>query len=136
MRKFMRLVLAVMVLMSLVSAIYAAPPDYGTVKGNTWTDTWTLSQPNFTYTITPVPELRRLESGPLLCLPRGSDFAISGAELEVFIITDFDDSELAEHELDGPIFTGRAYKFNEPGQYAVWLKVGSDYRQPCIVEVN
>jgi len=137
MRNFLRLAVAAMVLVIMSgSAVYAAPPYYGTVKCNTWMHTSTL--PNYTYSVTPVPEIIELNSGSLISLARGSILTISGTgiELEIRAITEFDYSDMGEHTISDPIFTGTTYKFNEPGQYVVYFKQGEMYDRSWDVEVN
>ena len=138
MRNFLRLAMAAMgLVMILGSAVYAAPPSYGTVDGDTWTVTLPTS-PELTYSISPVPGTKELGSEELLSLALESVLTISttGVELEVYTITDFDYTEMGEHVTEGPIFTGRAYTFNKPGQYSIWFKSGSNYLTVCTVEVH
>ena len=137
MRKFLRLAVAAMVLMIIpASAIYAAPPDYGTVEGNTWTFSYSLL--DFSYSITPVPERRELENISIFSLTQGSVLTVSGTgiEVEISAITEFDYSEMAEHAISAPIFTGTTYKFENPGQYLVYFKQGESYRASIDLEVN
>jgi hypothetical protein len=100
--------------------INAAPPNYGTVNGDIWTDTY--SPPlltDFSIAVTPVPGTTKKGNEQLLSLHRGSVLSVSGtgAQLEIWVITDFDYSEMGEHEMSGPIFSGVSYTFDEPGLY-------------------
>ena len=129
-----------MVLMLLLgSAAYAAPPSHGTVDGDTWTHVWPIFNYSITYSITPVPEMADLISGePVFALTRGSVFTMStaGVDLEVWPITEIDNSDLGEHSLGASIFRGSTYTFNEPGYYLVFFVREGSYITARTVEVN
>jgi len=123
--------------MILGSAVYAVPPYYGAVNGDTWTYAMPTT-PGVIYSITPVPGTKELGHAQLLSLALESVLTIStpGVEIEVYPITDFDYTEMGEHvTTEKPIFTGRAYKFNKPGLYSIWFKSGSNYLSVSTVEI-
>ena len=102
-----------------------SPPSYGTVNGNTWSNYFDSFQPHFTYTITPVPSMLKLENEKLLVLSNGSKFTLSGKSVgyQIYTITEWDDSEMGEHGISSsPIFSGgpeKSYTFNNSGRYLV-----------------
>jgi hypothetical protein len=115
------------------------PPNYGTVDGDIWTDTHTPPfLTGFSISVTPVPGTIMKGNEQLLTLLRGSVLSVSGtgAELEIWVITDFDYSDMGEHEMSGPIFSGVSYIFNEPGLYTACVKHGSSYSAAKVVEVK
>ena len=134
MRKFLISTMAAAVLMMMFGSVLNAAPDYGTVSG----DTWTSELLDFTYSITPVPETVELGDETSLSLARGSVITISSADTDVsvYAITDFDYSLMREHAIEGPVFTGKAYTFGEPGQYLIFFVTGSDFRAGFDLEVN
>ena len=95
----------------------STPPSYGTIKGNTWTNTDALCP----HSITPVPEIYGMR---MLSLARGSVLTIlsAGGEFEIRNIIQFDDSEMAEHAVGANLFKGRTHTFNEPGLYQLSCK--------------
>ena len=125
---------SIVLLMMSGSAIYAAPPAHGTVNGNTWT----TSLLYFSYSITPVPEMKQLEYDSIVSLTRGSVITVSdtSVEFEIRAITEFDYGAMGEHTIGAPIFNGGTYEFDMPGQYLVYFKEGERYVASFDAEVN
>ena len=134
--------LALVVVLTLFSlTAFAVPPSYGTIIGNTWTDTFSPPElPSFSVSVTPVPEAAEKGFSEILSMQRGSILTVSCTEvemqLEIWVITEFDDSPMAEHEVRGPIFTGESYTFDESGLYSVWIKRGSSYSASLVIEIK
>ena len=117
-----------------IAGLFACRPGAAAVSGDTWTDTLA----GYAYSITPVPGKTTRGSEELFSLARGSVFTVSetGFVLEIWTITDFDYGEMGEHTIEGPIFSGTTYTFNEPGLYTIYFMRGSRYVTVTAVEVN
>ena len=126
-KKPFTLTILITLLMSLMpgAVAYAAPPPYGMIIDNMWA--FESEQFQVAYSMTPVPSFRDDNSaGPKLVLTPGTEFNFYfGNNVQIFPITEWDTSEMAEHTLASQtIYEGReqgSYIFNNPGLFVIFF---------------
>ncbi len=112
--------------MGLAKDAFGAPPEYGTIIGNTWTDQMDIpGSDSLTYSFAPVPDRIKIGHEAVYSLKPGNTMAWKDAGIQIYSITEFDDSEMGEHLLDmPPVYEAKengSFTFNQPGLFMVYL---------------